>query len=135
MTPRLGALLLFLVSLPLTGCGDGKAEISGNVTIDKVPVAQGFLTFIPMGGDAGTVGAQIKDGKYEARIMPGMMKVAVNAVPKVIGKRKLYNTPDSPETPIYGSALPPRYASMEESELRVDVKPGKNEKDFDLPSK
>ena len=133
-TPRFRALLLLLPSLCLAGCGDGKSEVTGTVLVDKVPVEQGFISFIPMDGNSATEGAPILDGKYVAKTMPGMMKVLVQA-PKVIGKRKLYNTPDSPVVPIRSGVLPPRYSDIDQSELRFEVKPGRNEKDFELSSK
>jgi hypothetical protein len=53
-------------------------------------------------------------------------------VPKVVGTKKIYDTPDSPVMPITVEALPARY--NEETELKIDVKPGTNTQDFHLKS-
>jgi hypothetical protein len=60
------------------------------------------------------------------------MKVSLSAT-KVVGKKKIYPTPESPEMDITVESLPARY--NENTELTLDVKPGKNEKDFPLTSK
>ena len=61
-----------------------------------------------------------------------MSKVAIR-VPKVVGERKLYDTPDSPVQPLMEESLPPEF--NDRTELTLDVKPGVNERDFDLKAK
>jgi hypothetical protein len=55
------------------------------------------------------------------------------SAPKVVGKKKVYPTPDSPEMPITAEALPERY--NEKTQLTLDVKAGTNTKDWDLEKK
>lgn len=69
------------------------------------------------------------DGKYSADVPIGPSKVAIR-VPKVIGQRKLYNTPDSPVQPLMDESLPAKF--NDETELTLDVKPGETQGDFDL---
>jgi hypothetical protein len=52
----------------------------------------------------------------------------------VIGKRKMYETPDSPTVDILQEILPPRYSDMKKTELTVTIVPGENEKNFELTS-
>ncbi len=127
-----GAAATLAVALGLCGCGGGgpqKGEVSGAVAYDGKPVEDGAITFIPADGKSPTAGAAIKGGKYAATVPVGNMKVSISAS-KVIGTKKLYDTPDSPVRQITAEALPAKY--NEKTELRYEVKAGPNVKDFDL---
>jgi hypothetical protein len=114
----------------LAGCaGDNMADVSGTVTVDGTPAERGSVTFIPADGKSPTAGAEIKGGKYAARVPLGTSKVQVR-VPKVAGKKKLYNTPDSPVQEVLEESLPAKY--NDKSELTFDVKAGTNEKNWEL---
>jgi hypothetical protein len=103
--------------------------VSGTVTIDGVPAKAGAISFFPRNGKASTAGGEIKDGQYSAEVAPGVAKVEIR-VPKVVGQKKLYNTPDSPVRPIMAEILPAKY--NDETELTVDVQLGPNKHDFPL---
>ena len=60
------------------------------------------------------------------------MKVSISA-PKVVGMKKLYNTEQAIERPVTAESLPDRYNAK--SDLTIEVKPGKIERDFELKSK
>ena len=47
---------------------------------------------------------------------------------KVVGKKKMYNTPDSPEMPVTAELLPAKY--NDKSDRTFDVKRGSNEKNW-----
>jgi len=131
---RVGAAFGFLLGLGLVvGCGGGGAdtgELSGSVTYDGKPVGEGSITFIATDGKSPTAGGAIKDGKYTATKVPvGTSKVSISAV-KVVGKKKAYDTPDSPEVPITEPLIPEKY--NQKSELKYDVKAGPQAKDFEL---
>lgn len=114
----------------LAGCSDdGLALVEGTVTVDGQPVVSGAITFVPADGGAPTAGGMITDGRYRVRVPPGVMKVSIS-VPKVVGKKKIYPTENSPEMPVTIEALPAKY--NERTELQMEVKPGKNEKNFPL---
>jgi hypothetical protein len=115
----------------LTGCGggDNMADVTGTVTVDGATPEKGSMTFIPADGKSPTAGGEIVNGKYSARVPLGTAKVQIR-VPKVVGKKKLYNTPDSPVQDIFEEVLPAKY--NEKTELTVEVKPGKNEKNWEL---
>jgi hypothetical protein len=130
-TVRAGGVLAAL--LALAGCGGGKtAQVNGTVKVDGKPVESGAIMFVPVDGKTSTAGGEIKDGRYSVQVPVGAMKVSISA-PKVVGKKKVYPTPNSPEMPVTKEALPARY--NEQTELRLDVKPGTNPKDFDLQGK
>jgi hypothetical protein len=124
-----GTLVLLLA---LGGCAQKDGHVSGAVTLDGQPVEDGAILFVPVDGTTSTAGGQIKGGRYSVRVPPGSMKVSISA-PKVVGKKKIYPTPNSPEMPITVEALPARY--NERTELRLDVHAGANRKDFELRSK
>lgn len=119
--------------LTVIGCGTGPSELTGKVTLDGKPVESGKITLIPADGKGQTAGGDIKDGAYTVPGVPsGTVKVSLSA-PKVVGKKKLYNTPNSPEMAITEEALPERYNVK--STLTVDIKAGRNTKDWELTSK
>jgi hypothetical protein len=120
-----------LLALLAAGCGaaDGMTDISGTVTFDGQPVAEGAITFSPLDGKSPTAGAQIEQGQYKARVPVGEMKVEIT-MPKVVGTKKIYDTPDSPVMPVTEEGLPAKY--NKESELKVSVSPGQNQKDWPL---
>jgi hypothetical protein len=124
-----GALLGVL--FVLTGCG-GEPTVSGTVNVDGKRLPKGSITFIPVDGKTNTAGGEISDGQFGFNVPVGQMKVSISA-PKVKGYKKLYNTPNSPERPVFAEALPEKY--NEKTELRMEVKAGPNHKEFDLQSK
>ena len=118
--------------LALVGCSESKtAEVSGTVTVDGQLVKRGSISFIPTDGNTPTAGGPIKDGHYSVMVPITAMKVKITA-PKVIGKRKLYDTPDSKEVDVVEEGLPAKY--NQDTELTLEVKPGQNHKDFALQS-
>jgi hypothetical protein len=127
-----GAGVFLAALLVLVGCGEKTTTVSGTVTLDGKPLPEGAISFFPKDGQAPTAGSTIKDGQYSAKLSPCPMKVTISA-PKVVGTKKIYDTPDSPVMPITKEALPAKY--NEESTLELEVKPGPNRKDFELTSK
>lgn len=130
-----GPLTILASMLILTGCGsgDGLNEIKGSVKLGGQPVESGAISFYPADGKTQTTGGEIKSGRYAVRVPTGEMKVAISA-PVVTGKKKVYNTPNSPVMDVSKESIPDRYTT-EKTELRYEVKPGSNDKDFDLEAK
>jgi hypothetical protein len=125
----------FLVAiLVLAGCGGhgGMAEVHGTVTFDDTPLETGAIRFVPVDGKTKTTGGVIKNGQYAVQVPVGEMSVSISA-PKIIGKVKLYDTPDSRERTVTEELLPAKY--NDQTELRLQVEPGGMEKDFVLQSK
>lgn len=126
---------LLLPAMLICGCAEDSnlGVVTGTVRVDGEPAKTGGITYIPIDGASGTSGAMILDGQYTARNVPiGSHKVQIN-LSRIVGYQKLYNTPDSPTHPVLEEMLPEKYNV--ETELTLDVKPGKNEKNYDLSSK
>ena len=124
----LGAVLLG------AGCNNGsaKAKIHGKVTLDGQPVPTGSIAFLPADGKGQTAGAIIKDGAYEAEVPVGSMRVEIH-YPKVVGKRKLYDTPDSPTVDRTEEQIPAKYNTQ--SQLTETITTKRSEINFEMESK
>lgn len=131
----LSFLTLLSLSAIASGCNKqdaNRGQVIGTVEVDGQPAANGSISFTPIDGSTAGTGGAIVDGSYVVDANIGPSKVAIN-IPKVVGERKLYNTPDSPKMPITEEALPPHY--NEQTTLTYDVKPGDNEQNFSLKTK
>ena len=128
------ALLLQVVLVGVVGCSGSSLQgtVNGTVTLDGMPLKEGDVRFVPADGKSQTASATIIDGQFTAQVPTGEMRVEISA-PKVIGKRKMYDTPDSPVVDKVKELLPPRYNAK--SELRLTVKSGVQDQTFALQSK
>lgn len=108
------------------------ATITGTVTVDGKAPATGAISFVAIDGLTPNTGTEIKDGKFSSEVPIGESKVEIR-VPKVVGKKKLYDTPGSPEQDVMVEVLPPKF--NEQTELRFTAKKGRNENNWDLKSK
>jgi hypothetical protein len=136
----LARILCAVLALPMiAGCGNGLANVSGTVTLGGEPVVggpqvYGTVTFCrDDGGGASAVGVIDASGRYtlmtgaQPGIEPGSYLVGV-AVKKIT----LPATRDA--MPLATLVTPRKYASVTESGLREDVKPGSNTFDFAMSS-
>lgn len=128
------ASLIFAASIALgcSGQDPNRGQITGLVEVDGQPAAKGAIAFTPVDGNSPASGGDIVDGRYTVKAFTGPSKVAIR-VPKVVGQRKLYDTPDSPIQSVMEESLPPQY--NDETTLTCDVKPGPNEQNFSLKTK
>ncbi|WP_437206300.1 carboxypeptidase regulatory-like domain-containing protein [Planctomicrobium sp. SH664] len=131
MSPRLvRAFVIFSVTVVLVGCGGGHpfelGEVRGRVTLDGVPVPGATLEFSPK-TDNGTISTAVTNanGEYELHFnrrelgaIIGSHSVTVNTWPSEVNPRPV--------------RIPSKYTSGDE--LPAEVKPGKNELNFDLVS-
>jgi hypothetical protein len=126
--------LLAAVAVLLAGCSDNHtAVVTGTVRVDGEPLEKGSISFVPVDGQGVTAGGEILDGKYTvAKASPGTMAVQIR-YPQVAGTKKLYDTPESPIRNVFREVLPAKY--NDRTELRLEVQPGNNEKDWDLSLK
>ena len=129
LVSRISVLALVVAA----GCsGSGPATIDGTVTLNGEPLKEGSVRFVPVDATAGgTTGATIKDGKFSAEVPLGQMRVEISA-PKVVGKRKMYETADSPEVDLVEELIPVRYNVQ--TELKITVKSGGQKETFALTS-
>jgi hypothetical protein len=105
--------------------------VKGDVTLDGQPLKSGVIRFAAADGRTASAEALIADGKYSADMPTGKKQILVSS-PKVIGKRKAYETPDSPTVDIVQEVLPEKYNAK--SELTLTVTAGSQQKNYDLKS-
>jgi hypothetical protein len=123
-----------VVALSAAGCSQETSHgtITGTVTLDGAPLPKGLIRFIPEDGQSPTADAPIEGGGFEARVPVGSKRITISA-PKIVGKRKMYETPDSPMVDVIEELLPEEYNVR--STLTLNVVPGGQLKDFPLKSK
>jgi hypothetical protein len=126
---RYGVLLV--VAAISTSCGPQTSSISGTVTVDGAPLEKGVISYVAAEGQDPPATAEIAGGKYSVQTTPGKKKVQLSA-PRVIGKRKEYNSPDAPEIEISEESLADKYHAQ--TELTFDAEPGSNSKDWQVES-
>jgi hypothetical protein len=123
-------LSFILVFLLLVGCGKSNVgTVQGTVMVDGSPAKEGSIAFFPVDGKSPTAGAEIRDGRYSAQVPLGSSRIEIR-VPKVVGQKRLYNTPNSPIMPLLEESLPAKY--NEQTELEFNVQPGENQRDYQL---
>jgi hypothetical protein len=102
--------------------------VTGDVTFDDTPVAEGSIKFVPDDKKLPPEGGIIKDGKYQVMLKPGHYKVEIRAIREIPGKKGPMGT--EPATEEY---IPAKY--NEQTELTADVGKGSDKIDFPLKSK
>lgn len=125
------ALLSALAVLTLVGCGPAgprKIKISGTVTLDGSPLAEGNVVFIPLDPALGAAGGQITAGDFTLETYPGPHRVEVYADKK---ESRPIRPDDPPELAfVLTSLIPERY--NKKSTLTCDVQSPKDRPAFDL---
>jgi hypothetical protein len=118
--------------LLLAGCGSSHdASITGHVTLDGSPLTSGTVTFHPAAGGAIAYGQIDSQGNYavktgrESGLTPGSYVVTVVATGEP--SKGMDESPGELLTPA-------RYGSVEESDLKFEVKAGENTIDIPLTS-
>ena len=106
--------------------------VSGTVTLDGQPLKSGTIRFDSADGRTAAADASIVDGKFTAKLLLGDKRVTITS-PKVIGKKKMYDTPDSPVYDVTEELLPKRYNAQ--TTLTMTVTADAQEKEFSLTSK
>jgi hypothetical protein len=134
LTRIFACAILIALGVAWPGCSRGPVmgTVVGEVTLDGQPLPKGHLEFTPVDGQAQTAGALIEAGKFTATVPVTKMQVKLHA-PKVIGKRKMYDTPEAPWEDEVGEALPAKYNNN--SDITLDVQRGRQEVRYDLKSK
>jgi len=128
----LAALLLFSA-----GCSDGlrRAAVSGQILVDKDPLQEGKIDFLPSEPNAGpSTGAIVKDGKYSIPagegVIVGKNRVEIRGfrksgrkIPDVWEKGKMIDE--------MISAIPAEF--NDKTTLTREIQEGNNTLNFDLP--
>jgi hypothetical protein len=131
--------LMGFLALLVAGCGSaGMGDVSGSVTVDGATPAEGSsITFVPIDVKSSGGGATLKDGKYSVALPVGNYRVEIR-VPKPLAAKPVA-TAKGPGGPGPGGpaniqeSLPAKY--HDKSELTIEVKPGSNEKNWELQTK
>ncbi|MGY8768910.1 MAG: hypothetical protein ACKVH8_10855 [Pirellulales bacterium] len=131
---RIAQSILLLTLACFLGCGGEPSlpSITGKVTFDGQPIEVGSIMFEPVDGKGTTEGGTIENGTYTVSVTSGSKKVRITS-PKVVGQRKMYDTPDSEMIDITKELLPVHY--NKKSNLTVTITEEDLEKNFDLTSK
>lgn len=135
MTSRITKLVgVLLLAATLANCSSKPAggTVKGTVTLDGQPLAAGQILFVAVDQSTPSAEATIAAGQFEALVPPGEKRVEIRS-PKVTGKRKAYDTPDSPTVDTVVELLPAKYNVN--SELKMTVDGTAQEQNFDLQSK
>jgi hypothetical protein len=102
--------------------------VTGDVTFDDTPVAEGSIKFVPDDKNLPPEGDTIKNGKYQVKLKPGRYKVEIRAIREIPGKKGPMGTEAATE-----EYIPAKY--NEQTELTADVGKGSDKIDFPLKSK
>jgi hypothetical protein len=120
------------------GCGRGdgleRAAVTGKVTLDGVPIANGNIAFRPSGNTKGpAVGGPIQDGQYAIAVAKGPV-VGTNCV-EIHSWKKTGRKVQDPGMGMVDEKvdLPERYNTQ--STLTAEIQPGTNTLDYALTSK
>jgi hypothetical protein len=127
-------LLALSASLGAAACSTAaqRGTVNGTVTLDGGPLKEGVVRFVPVDGKTPTASANVADGKFTADVPVGEMRVEFSA-PKVVGRHKAYDAPDSPVVEDVAELIPERFNIK--SELRITVRKGSQDETFALKSK
>lgn len=119
----------------MVGCGgtEGYSTVTGNVTLDGQPLPDALIQFSPVNPGSPSYGRTDASGNYEL-IYSREIKGAELGEHVVAITTAQTGDPDAePPTQDVPEKLPPKYHSQ--TELKVEVKPGKNVHNFELQSK
>jgi hypothetical protein len=126
--------LVLLLVIGCAGCGGGESRrvehsVSGRVTFDGQPVAEGTVGFEDATAGLGASAALNADGTYSTTLPDGNYKVTIQP--------PLVTTPDSPNSP--GGEefkpvenIPPKYHAADTTPLTARVTADQRQHDFEM---
>ena len=139
--------LLFLIVVPLLGCGGGFSPVEGTVTLDGKPLVGASIQFVPQGTGRDATGGTDSGGHFvmsttEPRdgVVPGSYKVVI-APPVGVADPTQYGTADdamnaaakAPAKKASGPTVPEKYTRPDQTPLTQEV-PVSGRLKFDLKS-
>ena len=127
-----GAMALAAV----VGCGRRPAQVAGKVSLAGTPLDVGVVTFTPLKGGPTAYGTITAGGRYELQTGASgglelgdyVVTVAANATPEQAAAMGIKVGREG----IMPLLTPLKYADTATSPLKVTVKPGRQDLDFDL---
>jgi hypothetical protein len=124
---------VLLAVILIAGCSKSNlGVVTGTISVDGTPAKSGSIAFFPVNRKSSTAGSEIVDGRYTAKVALGAARVEIR-VPKVVGKKKLYDKPDSPMKDVLSESLPRKY--NDETELKLDIHAGETVQDYELATR
>lgn len=135
-------LVVILLAAAVAGCGKnplGRQKVSGRITLDAKPLAQGSIGFEPQQPGGVSSGAMIREGAYTIEelkgLPPGKYRVRISAADMSDEQQgdAIVTPPGGAPPRARKDLIPPKYNTQ--TELSVEVKAGANRLDFDLKSK
>ena len=121
----------------IVGCGrsDHRAAVDGTVTLDGQPI-DGAINFVPIdGASVSGAGGEIKAGRYSLSAAQGPIvgthRVTIRSMRKAATMQ--HDPPGVMRPEKWEDVVPARYNSQ--SELKAEIKSGKNDVHFTLKSK
>jgi len=137
-------LLVVVLLASAAGCGNRKADVSGEVHFRGSPLPDGKITFVCEGGDKPVLSTSIRDGKYELRGVPvGPVKITVathppgapGQPPPGMGSMKPPKREPPGQQPQQSGQyveIPRRYSQIDQSNLDCVIQPGSQVHNIDL---
>jgi hypothetical protein len=120
-------------ALLLIGCAprdEPFAPVSGKVTLDEKPLAEGKISFVTPGQPPEVL--DVRDGTFKGRVKPGKKRVEIRAYRSAKARPK--PGPGVSDAAVMENYLPPAYNT--DSTLEADVAPtGPNEFSFSVKSR
>ncbi|QDT25923.1 hypothetical protein Pan153_26280 [Gimesia panareensis] len=132
-------LMLACTAGILSGCGGGDAgpttyPVTGKVTVDGEPLAEGNVIFRDAEGKAASGAGKIEQGTFSFETVAGKKAVVITANREIPGKTVAGGAPDEPPVPAVEQYLPAEY--NEKTTLEAEVsEAGPNEFTFELKTK
>ena len=129
---------LLLSCLLLSGCADDAktGTVSGTVTVNgEIPMDGSSINFVSSDGKSPSAGDTLKQGKYSTTVSIGTVKVEIR-VPRPQTRAKPSPKSEGPGPGAGGfieESLPAEY--NDKTTLTLEVKPGSNEKNWDIQTK
>jgi hypothetical protein len=124
---RVHILIVMALAVAQMGCDSGPKmyRVAGDISWQGQPVADGNINFLPDDGNVHPVTAKIVNGKYDARVPAGKMKVEIFADKDLGYSEAMHQN-------VKTRLIPPEYNSL--SKLTFDVQANNaNKADFHLP--
>jgi hypothetical protein len=128
---------LSCLALLAPGCGEqgpDRFPLSGSVSFEGAPVAEGSIRFVPEEKGKQPEGAVIRDGKYNATLTAGKKQVIIEAFRPKEGQSNVPQRPGG--VPLRSSAvdvemyIPEKYNTK--TTLSVEAGPETSTKNFEL---
>jgi hypothetical protein len=126
-------LPVFLAIVGAAGCGgQDAAQVRGTVMFDNQPLASGTVIFHPAAGKGAAAYSQIDAaGRYELRIGTDPWLPPGSYIATVVAHELIPPSVPSAE-PTYRPITPARYANVATSELKFEVRAGRQEIPLEL---